>query len=325
MRTRLAAATLLLAAAMLAGSVAQGGESSAQDAPTLGVDANPEGNTATSLGSPDRCLPVKKGATFQVDIFVTNVASLQAWEVYFVFDQRIVTVTDRDTDMFLAAAAGSNLFDASESLPSESGLYRAAAVDIGEPKAPESGAGVLARLTLHAVGAGVSELAIGVIDPNDDGKIDLGPALWDPQGLAIGDANGDDFFDGPFFNSQIAVDTECSGAPVETPLASPTRPPASATAPVSPTGQTTPASGSTPTQGTASPTATTATATPTADAVATSTPTVASPTPVVSSPPEDEGTDWGRLVFIAAFVGVGTVAVLAVGGLALFSTRRRRS
>lgn len=318
MRISLAVVALLLAVTIT--GAWQIREGSAQGTPTLEVDANPDGNTATSVGPEDRCVSVRNDATFQVDILVTDVSNLQAWEVYFVFDPAILSVTDRDVKMFSAASAGSNVFDASESLPNDTGLYRIAAADIAVPSAPESGSGVLARLTLHAAKEGVSPAAIGVLDPNGDGRAELGPALWNPQGLAIGDGNGDGFFDGPLVDSQIAVDTDCP-AGVETPLPTATTGPASPTAAVSPGGQTTPAPTPTPvvTQETASPTPNSRpeTAVPSA-----------SPTPSVTAvaPDGDEGsTDWTSGPFVLAYVAGGGLAVFAVSGFAFLGARRRRS
>jgi hypothetical protein len=280
----------------------------------MGVDVDPSSNTATSLGSIDSCVSVRKGDTFTVDVFVTDVSDLLAWEAYFSFDGDVVNVTDRDVQMFQGANAGSDVWDASDPLPSSGGLYRLGAADIGQPPAPDNGSGVLARLTLKAVRAGISPAMLTTLDVDSDGKIDLGPQLTSSRVEAIGDANGDDFFDGPFFSAQIAVGRECPTERTRTPLATTTLPALSPTEGATPLATVTPP---------AIPTGSAATASPTPRGTPTPAAGMTSPTPGTTPSAEDEATDWSSPGFIAVYVAIGAVAVLAVGGLALFSSRRR--
>jgi hypothetical protein len=288
----------------------------AQGEVTIGVDADPAGNTATSLGPIDSCIAVKKGDTFQIDLFVTDVDNLLAWEIYFSFDGDVVNVTDRDVQMFLAANAGSEVWDASDPLPSSGGLYRLGAVDIGQPPAPDSGSGVLARLTLKAVGAGLSPTILTTLDANNDGKIELGPQVSSIGAKAIGDTNGDGFFDGPLLGAQIAVDRDCPAAPTRTPVATMTAPTLSPTVEATSVAAITPTAILTVTAQTASPTPRT-TASPG---------TVASPTPLsTATPSENGGTDWTSGGFIVVYVVVGAVAALLLGGGVFLAVTRRRS
>jgi hypothetical protein len=204
-------AVALLATAGLGGWIVSGGEEATQASPALsmGVDADPSGNTATSLGAIDSCISVSSGATFDVDIYVTDVTDLKSWEVYFVFDPSVVIVTGVDVHMFLAANAGSNVVDTSDPVPNTTGLYRLAAIDTAPAPAHESGSGVLARLTLQAVAPGVSTGGIPLLDETGDGKPDLGPWLRNSSGEYLGDVNGDHFFDGPISQAQIAVGQGC--------------------------------------------------------------------------------------------------------------------
>jgi len=296
-------ALLAIAAAIWAPAVGTG-----QQGLSIGVDADPAGNTATSLGPIDPCVRIDKGDSFDVDLFVTNVDDLFAWEIYFSFDGDVVNVTDRDVKLFQAANANSDVFDASESLPSGGGLYRLGAADIAQPPSPDSGSGVLARLTLEAVGAGLSPATVTTLDVNNDGKIDLGPQLSSTRGQPVGDADGDGFFDGPFFNAQIAVGRDCPSGPA--PTAAPTL-----TVPAP-----SPTEGSTPTvTPTVIPTSTAETASPTPGSTA-------SPGPQPSSTPsaEDDGTDWTSGGFIVAYVVIGGMAALLLGGGAFLATTRRR-
>jgi len=288
----------------------------AQGEVTVGIDADPAGNTATSLGAIDSCIAVKKGDTFEIDLFVTGVDNLLAWETYFSFDGDVVNVTDRNVQMFLAAGAGSEAWDASDPLPSAGGLYRLGAIDLAKPPATHNGSGVLARLTLKAVGAGLSPAMLTTLDANNDGKIDLGPQVSGIGAKPIGDTNGDGFFDGPLLGAQIAVDRDCPAEATRTPVATITPPT------LSPTGETPSAASVTPT---AILTTTAQTASPTPRTTA-SPGAVASPTPLSTvTPSEDGGTDWTSGGFIVVYVVAGAVAALLLGGGAFLAMTRRRS
>lgn len=200
-------------------------------APTMGIDADPAGNTAKSLASVENCVSVSNGDSFQIDLFITGVNDLKAWEAYITFDGDIVNVTDVDVSMFQAANSGSDVFDASGPLPDTSGLYQLGAIDIGDPAASDSGSGVLARITLTAVQPGLSPAVVTVLDTNRDGRVDLGPRLSDSAEGSIGDSDGDNFFDGRLDGAQIVVDGDCPGAPSSIPRTTP----AAATATAAPT------------------------------------------------------------------------------------------
>ena len=242
-KVKLLAAALVvtcLAAATLGWWTFAGQQETTEASPTLGIgmDADPSGNGATSLGSVDSCVSVSSDTTFDIDLFVTDVAELLAWDIYFTFDPSVVNVVGRDVNMFLAANAGSQdpVFDLSDALPDSSGRYRAAAADIEcIPETPgpcESGSGVLARLTLEAVGPGLSPAAIPLYL-----GLGLGPTLVDVEGQRLGDVNGDELFDGPVSNAWIAVDQECPSEPPPPPTPWPTPSP---TATPSPTPTATP-------------------------------------------------------------------------------------
>ncbi len=301
-------AGVVLAAAMLAGVMVGGGESTAQTVTSIGVDADPAANTATSLGPIDSCVSVSSGDTFDVDILVTDVVDLLAWEIYFIYDRGIVSIVDHDVQMFQAANEGSNIFDLSEVLPDLDARYGLAAADLAQPPAPDSGSGVLARLTLKAVGPGLSPASLAPIDINDDGKIDLGPFLNNVRGDPIDDLDDDGFFDGQIFDAQIAVDTAC---PTDGAVPTATRAAAtpSPTSPASPTVETTP-------EVTETATATPAAVSPTPTAA------VASPTPGQALPTDDEGSTWTSLPWIIGYVVAGLAALL-VAGVALLAVTRR--
>ena len=309
MLASVALAAVISALAASAGDVLARGYGAAQEAVTIGVDADPTGNEATSLGPIDACVSVDTGDTSQVDVFITDVTDLLAWETYLVYDVSVVNVVSRDVMMFQAANAGSEVFDVSEGLPDIDGQYGVAAVDLAMPPAPDSGSGVLARLTLRAVGPGVSLLSLSPIDVNEDGRPDLGPTLTDVEGEQISDRDADGFYDGPISNAQIAVDRVCpSGTPVATPT------PASASP--SPAGTATPA-GETPA---VSPTP----ETPAATETATGTAGPASPTPEGPTLEEDEESAWTSVPAVIGYV-VGGLGALVLASIGLVIIRRGRT
>jgi hypothetical protein len=206
------AAALVCLATAVHGVSAQG--------PRLEVDADPQGNGPTQVGAATRCVSVASGDTLQVDIVIHDVQELLAWQIYVEYDPAIVEVTERDVRMFQGANPGSSVFDVSDSLPDSDGLYLMGGVDTADPPSPDSGSGVLARLTFAAIAPGISTASLARQDINDDGILDRAPLLRDVDTAPISDSDGDKFFDGPTENAQIAVDMPCpadnSGPTAET-------------------------------------------------------------------------------------------------------------
>lgn len=180
-----------------------------QNLPTIGVDADPAGNTATSLKEIDACAARTTGDIFDVDIFIQDVNRLLAWEFYIEYDPQTLEVLHRRVDLFQAANRGSNVYDVSERLPDDDGLYRIAAADTSDPPTPDSGSGVLARLTFRARAPGLNTIAFASLDIDEDGQLDRAPFLRDVDAEPIGDIDGDSFFDGPTESAQVAVDRRC--------------------------------------------------------------------------------------------------------------------
>ena len=185
------------------------GRASAQPdhAASIGVDADPTGNTATLLGERDTCIAVQEGDSFQVDVIVEDVEDLIAWEVYLSFDPSLIQVTDRDVHHFLDAVPNSSPFDLSESVPDDDGRYRVGAASIADPPVGGSGSGVLARLSVKAMGPGVATLSVAPIQ-TDVGKV--AATLTAADGTQIGGSDG--FFNGPMFDAEVAIGEPCPGA-----------------------------------------------------------------------------------------------------------------
>jgi hypothetical protein len=214
------------------------GSAQASAVVTVGIDADPTGtpaNTATTLGSIESCRSVTNGATFTVDFWVKDITSpgIEGFQGDLGYDQARLNVTAYNVSLMLAANSGSQVQDFTRTgigdpdhLPDADGKFTPVAYDFGTaPGHSETGSGVLARITLHAVANGTSPLTLTKVK------------LSDPSGNAIGDTNGDFIFDGPIFNAEIRIGEPCPTAtatPTVTPTSTATAT-ATATATVTPT------------------------------------------------------------------------------------------
>jgi len=166
---------------------------------TLGIDAEPGGNTATSLGPIEACTSISSGSTTDIDLFITDVSDLLGWTTNISYDPALISIDAINLAMFQAADGQSDIFNASDPIPDADGSFYASAVDLNAPPYQDSGSGVLARITVSALAPGVSDLAIS------------SPTLTDVNGLPIGDTDGNGIFEGYLFNAQIAIDEPCPG------------------------------------------------------------------------------------------------------------------
>jgi hypothetical protein len=207
-RLRFAAAVISLAVTLAAG-VAVPHLQAQQVETSIGIDADSSGNTETALGTIDECVEISEGGSHSVDIFLQDVTDLLAWEAVLTFEPEVLQVVDKDVQLFMAANGGSDVQDVSGELPDGDGRYWVQAFDAADPPAPDSGSGVLVRVTVKGVGPGVSELRLPLSDLDGDGNPDEGPLLRDVDVNSIGDMNGDTLFDGPIAEARIAVDASC--------------------------------------------------------------------------------------------------------------------
>lgn len=205
---RMATAAVLSIAALIALGAYSARAQDAGDT-AIGIDADPQGNTATALGIIDECVEVASGDTFEVDVFVRDVTDLLAWSADLRTDPEIIQVVDRDVELFQAANEGSNVNDGSQQTPDSDGRYSLAGFDTADPASPDSGSGVLARVTLEALAPGVSPLELASDDIDGDGVTDRGPFLNSVEAEPIGDEDGDTFFDGDVADARVAVDMPC--------------------------------------------------------------------------------------------------------------------
>lgn len=195
--------------------------------PTFAIDAGIDGNSATAVGRIENCVAVKTGDRFQMDIVVQDITNLLAWEIPIDYDPEVVTVVGQDVKMFQQANAGSSVLDLSAKLPDDSGFHALAAFDSADPESPDSGSGVLARVTFEAAGAGDSPIRFGTRDVDSNGMLDRGSLIRDTATNIIGDSNADSFFDGEQADAQVVVDGECPDGTVVAEASTITEPPVS--------------------------------------------------------------------------------------------------
>ena len=178
----------------------------------IGVDANPAGNSGTSLGSINGCIRVSHNDTFSIDLIVQDVANLKSFDGTFRFDGSILEVTGVDvvgpvgSRYFLATAPESDIESHPDPVPNSSGSFLINAVD--RANAPESGKGTLARLQIRAKAAGTSKANFN-LRPD---FATSGVQLFDQAGNAIPPIDEYNNFDGTILDAQIAVDVPCPAA-----------------------------------------------------------------------------------------------------------------
>jgi len=190
---------------------------------TVGIDADPTGNTATTLGSIESCRSVINGATFTVDFWVKDIPSpgIEGFQGDLGYAPTRLNVTGYNVGMLLAANSGSSVTDFTRTavgdpdhLPDADGKFTPAAFDFGTvPGHTETGSGVLVRITLKAIANGTSPLTLT--------KVKLSDPANPPN--PIGDTNGDNIFDGSISNAEIRIGEPCpTPAPTPTPTRTPT-------------------------------------------------------------------------------------------------------
>lgn len=200
---------IALSAALLLWLMASASVSS-QSTMMLGVDVSPGANHASSVGAIETCVSHDVGDEFAIDVFVNNVIGLTSFDLRLAYDSDVVQVTDADFNFFLVSTPpGGNVFPIlfESELP---GRQFIAAAEFQGPA--DSGSGVLARVSLAAVGKGTSDVSV-VTSP-----VVLGPLLSSKTDGAIGDSDGDGRWDGSIVGGEVRVGHSCaSGAPVITP------------------------------------------------------------------------------------------------------------
>lgn len=191
----------------------------AQGQISVGVDADPTGNSATSLGTVEVCRRVEAGDTLQVDIFVRDAEKVDGFQADLSYDPAVLKVKAVDItsdETFLGSGESGPVtdfttFDDPQVGEDTDGIITLAAADFGDA---ENGEGVVARIILEALSPGQSPLTLSgiiVTTPHPSGSK---PIATDEEG----------HFAGPVQNAVIAVGQDCTQAPPP----APTQPAASA-------------------------------------------------------------------------------------------------
>lgn len=143
------------------------------DGVIVGIDMDPSGNTATGLGTIDRCIAVSSEDVIDIDVWIDDIeAGPGSWlqpdeciaEFYYDLggwpasrsDGTAPQITTRNFNLFLGAASGSGPSDSqAEAVPDGDDPYRADIGDFGTAECVTEGhtEGVLARYTLDTTGA----------------------------------------------------------------------------------------------------------------------------------------------------------------------------
>ncbi len=133
---------------------------------TVAIDVDPTAapaNTATSLGTIERCISIANspGNQFTIDVIVDEIPSgldFAGFGYRLHFDDTRFQITAQDYLFLLTSAPGSELLDVSESVPDTTSPHNVAPIDLGTP---ETGpvAGVLGRYTMEVRDAAPSGLA----------------------------------------------------------------------------------------------------------------------------------------------------------------------
>ncbi len=180
----------------------------------MGVDLDASGNTPTThVTNPNTCRTVTVGQIFDIDIYVTDVVDLWAWQLYLSYDEDVLQVNSHTVFGMFQESVGpffSGVFDTSNSLPTIPDLYRLGAADQDVTAGSgDDGSGILARVTFEALQNGGSEISIEPIDLNGNTVLDIsediGPWMKDSFDVYINDADLNGFFDGPIITGNVDV------------------------------------------------------------------------------------------------------------------------
>lgn len=205
---------LLALIAALAFGLALGGRSvSAQeDDVFLAIRVGSSNSQLTSVGS--ACAEIQIGEEFPVDVYIDNVSGLRSFEIRVTYDDSVLAMESADFQHFLLSTPPSGqVLPALFESEAPNRYYLGAAEINGTP---DSGSGVLARLTMTAVGAGIGDIGISAAPSI------FGPQLSDARGAPIGDTNEDGIFDGPVYAAAAAVSESCDNSDVvEPPISDP--------------------------------------------------------------------------------------------------------
>jgi hypothetical protein len=157
------------------------------------------GNTDTAVGSIQNSRSTACGSTFDVDVVIQGVTNIAGFQADLLYNPAVLKVTGVNYN-FLLTTTGTAVIDFGDATPDTDGdFFLLAAMYSITPFTGASGNGVLARITLEAVGSGSSALDLTSVKMADDTAISIPPT----------DANG--FYVGPVSDASIVVNPPCTG------------------------------------------------------------------------------------------------------------------
>jgi hypothetical protein len=175
---------------------------------TMALDADPTGNTATSLGAREDCAIINKNGVTDADEDSADAVSLDltaagipadngmtGFAASVLYNEAALTVASADAQYLIAENAGSNLFNAGDPAPDANGddALNIAVADLGSGE-PETGSGVLMRLSVMAdVGAAPGAYPLTLANA---AHVDVFNGQWPPDQL---------------LGANIAIDAACPG------------------------------------------------------------------------------------------------------------------
>jgi hypothetical protein len=131
------------------------------DVDIIAIDADITGNTETHIESIESCASIAgPGSTATIDIIVDQVPvdGTTGINADFIYNPAVLRVTALNFDLLLGSGGPMSPIYSSDTVPDSDGDFRFDVLDISANV--ESGEGVMARLTLEAVGNGISILAL---------------------------------------------------------------------------------------------------------------------------------------------------------------------
>jgi hypothetical protein len=258
----------------------------------MSVDTDVTDNAATTLGQNDPCIQTTAGSTVIIDVTIEGIpayddngtpfdpADDSGGMIAFAYNLSYtvpgLSIEGENINFLLTANPGSSLFPVSDGVPDSDGTWAAAALDSGTG-VPESGSGVLNRLTISVASDAPTGVYLLVLSEN-----------------AHLDANGFAFSPLQTNHGAIAVGTTCPAGPFTpppptppppTPTPLPTPGPSPTPSPT-PTLTPTPSPTATPSGVTPVPSVTTPSPTPTGGMPPTATPQPPTPTETATPTPE---------------------------------------
>jgi len=153
----------------------------------MAIDADPTGNTATSLGEIDSCVSATVGSEIEVDLVVDQIPEdrlMASFQIEIGYDPAILEAVAVDNDQLLGAEGSYEPFEAlTDPLPDSDGALTVSSLDLASDALTfanmENGPGVISRVTFRAIAEGTS-----VVRPNLDPGF-VYPAILDTDSEVV--------------------------------------------------------------------------------------------------------------------------------------------